>query len=658
MFAGVALLDEDANALSFVAKAGKSAVHSQDFKLIIDPKIDDGRGAAGRAVRNKVSIVRDDVEADAILPENLERARAAGIRSSLTIPIMKDGVVIGVLVVYAASPEAFGKEEISIFEGLVDELNAANQLQLERERTAASEIARLDAENEVKKQIERHKATIDGITSMVYGLDFEGRLLYLNEAGRKFIKKYVLEEKSDPNDDYIGVYLFDTLPPTPGFPLRNMIAKAMTERTMQTTQYFNPDIGSWFNTTVVPTDYGITAYTQDISDQRGMEQRLNHRQRLEAVGQLAGGVAHDFNNLLTVIIGNAELLADDPTLTARQVKWLDGIAKAADHGSELTQRLLAFSRNQELSPKWIEVSTVISSTQLMVNRLMGQQVHLRYNIEDNLQSICVDPAQLEIVMMNLCINARDAMPDGGNIAINVKNYDHRNKAPLSHFLDDVPAGQYLSITVQDEGSGMPPDILTRVFEPFFTTKEPGQGTGLGLSMIYGFIRQSNGYIAIESKENVGTTVTMLFPSAVLPAGSVAPTPAQETSNAGSERILLIEDNEQVGEFTKTTLETLGYQVSMASNADDAIKAIETEEVFDLVISDIMLPGGTNGIALSRGIRQIKPDTKFIFISGFADSVVTQEGLKLSDINLLPKPFTRKDLAGKIRKALVDDARDL
>ncbi|MES2194757.1 MAG: response regulator [Pseudomonadota bacterium] len=388
----------------------------------------------------------------------------------------------------------------------------------------------------------------------------------------------------------------------------------------------------------------VCSMLTDVTQQRKVEAQLRQSQRLEAVGQMTGGIAHDFNNLLTIIMGNAELIEEtaDPSLRA----LAEVARKAAERGAELTGRLLAFSRQQPLNPKATDINVLISRMDGLIRRAIGGQLEIKTVLPGNLWHVFVDPSQLENALLNLAINARDAMPDGGRLTIETGNIRMDDAAVVDRGL---APGDYLLVTVSDTGTGMDRDTLARAFEPFFTTKEVGKGSGLGLSMVYGFVAQSRGHVRIHSAPGQGTTVRIYLPRAPEGVAPARPEIRDGSLPRGSEKILLVDDDAMVRRMVVTQLENLGYRVVSAVNGSQALDLLKAEGGFDLLFTDVVMPGGLNGRQLADEARKLRPGMRVIFSSGYAESAVG--GDLEPGVHLLNKPYRRSDLAKKVREAL-------
>ncbi len=390
----------------------------------------------------------------------------------------------------------------------------------------------------------------------------------------------------------------------------------------------------------------VCSMLTDVTQQRKVEAQLRQSLRLEAVGQMTGGIAHDFNNLLTIIIGNAEVIEETggPSLRA----LAEVARKAAERGAELTGRLLAFSRQQPLAPKAIDINLLISKMDGLIRRAIGGQFEIRTVLPDNLWHVFVDPSQLENALLNLAINARDAMPDGGRLTIETGNIRMDEAAAADR---ELAPGDYLLVTVSDTGTGMDKDTLARAFEPFFTTKEVGKGSGLGLSMVYGFVTQSRGQVRIHSAPGQGTSVRIYLPRAAEGVALGKPEVHDGSLPRGSEKILLVDDDAMVRDMVVMQLQNLGYSVVSAANGSQALEVLKRESGFDLLFTDVVMPGGLNGRQLADQARKLNPGLRVIFSSGYADSAVVLHGGLDQGVHLLNKPYRRSDLAKKVREAL-------
>ncbi|MEX2481276.1 MAG: PAS domain S-box protein [Gammaproteobacteria bacterium] len=387
----------------------------------------------------------------------------------------------------------------------------------------------------------------------------------------------------------------------------------------------------------------------DVTERRDLDQRLRQSQKLEAVGQLTGGVAHDFNNLLTVILGNAEILSDSLT-DQQQLRLLaEMTATAAERGAELTNRLLAFARQQALQPQAVDINRLAAGMENMIRRTVSEEIDIEFVRTGGLWLAEVDPGQLEAALLNLVINARDAMPDGGRLTVETANATLDDAYAAAQ--QEVRAGQYVMIAVSDTGAGMGEETLGKAFEPFFTTKGLGKGSGLGLSMVYGFVKQSGGHARIYSEPGQGTTVKLYLPRATAPARPIAPKLHDSDDSHGDEHVLVVEDDPLVRDHVVAQLEALGYRVTAANDGPAALTIIEQETHIDLLFTDVVMPGGLSGRQLADAAQQIRPHLKVLFTSGYSKNAIVHHGRLDRGVELLGKPYRRQELAAKVRKVL-------
>jgi PAS domain S-box-containing protein len=395
---------------------------------------------------------------------------------------------------------------------------------------------------------------------------------------------------------------------------------------------------------VAPSEDGaareIFGVMLDATDRKLLEEQLAQARKMEAVGQLTGGVAHDFNNLLTVVLGNIDMLGRKTEDEERRTRRIDAIRQATERGRDLTRQLLAFSRRQHLSPVSLDVNALIADFAPLIRQAVGEAVTLDIALAG--EAICahVDPTQLETALLNLAVNARDAMPSGGVLTIATSR-------------QAVAAGDQVVIEVRDSGVGMSPEVRERVFEPFFTTKEVGKGSGLGLSQVYGFVRQSDGEVRLESALGKGTSFSLRLPASAAPAEVVRAEERPPEARGGSERVLLVEDDPTVLALTLDMLTGLGYAAVTATNAAEALEVIRSDAPIDLLFTDVVMPGGISGVELARTAREMRPGLPVLLTSGFMGEGAV---LETAEFPLLDKPYETTQLAAKLRKVLDKPAK--
>lgn len=392
----------------------------------------------------------------------------------------------------------------------------------------------------------------------------------------------------------------------------------------------------------------IVGGMSDVTARKHMLDQIEQADRLHSIGQLTGGVAHDFNNLLTVILGNSELLVEGLNDQVNLQSLATVSRDAALRGSQLTQRLLAFARRQALEPRSVDIQFLLKDMESLLRRTLRENIDIEIVNAGGLWQALVDPAQLEGAILNLSLNARDAMPEGGKLTIETGNAYLDDSYAETH--NEVKTGQYVLISICDTGEGISGENLSKVFDPFFSTKGVGKGTGLGLSMVYGLVKQSNGHIKIYSELEHGTTVKIYLPRSV-ESEVTEPKNATVKVVGGTERILAVEDDELVREFVRNQLLVLGYHVLIAGNAEEALRILRSDEKVDLLFTDIVMPGDLNGRQLAEEAKKLRPELKVLYTSGYTENAIVHHGRLDPGVQLLSKPYRRNDLAKKIRHVL-------
>ncbi len=503
-------------------------------------------------------------------------------------------------------------------------------------------------ETELRAQQAFLRQVLDAVPSMVFAQDPEGRFTLVNRAmadwsGRtpaELEGKQVIEvdprsgERPERNDSQ-GIVSFE---------------EPLLHETSGTKH--------WFHTAHVP--FAVTSDSRrhllvvrtDVTERKQLEVQFLQAQKMEAVGRLAGGVAHDFNNLLTAVLGSAELLQEDQALNESAQSDLALIVDAALRARDLTRQLLAFSRQQILELKVLDVNDIVGGIHRMLQRLIGEDIECRAVLGSSLGAVEADAGQLEQVIVNLAVNARDAMPNGGTVSIETRQVEHSSEYAKDH--PSMQPGRYVMLAVSDTGVGMDAATKAQIFEPFFTTKEVGRGTGLGLSTVYGIVKQIGGHIYVYSELGHGTTFKIYMPVVdTAPAKAAAPAPMSGL-HRGTETILVVEDEETVRATLTRVLERCGYRVLVAETPERALALnAETPEAIDLLLTDVVMPG-MNGRAVAQAITEGRPTTKVLFISGYTDDFIVHQGILDEGVTFLQKPFLPSALARKVRDTL--DAR--
>lgn len=497
------------------------------------------------------------------------------------------------------------------------------------------------AEELVRDLSERLFSTLENISDAFFIVNTEWRFTYANSEFRSWI--------GSKGENIIGRSIWDEFPHGIDTPLYPEFQRAVRERCSVKLVQYLPYIDRWVSVHAYPSAEGLSVYLQDITQQRRLDERLRQSQGLETLGQLAGGIAHDFNNLLTIIVGNAEVLAESLSDDERMSSLASLTLEAAERGAELVSRLLSFSRRQRLRPARIDVVDLIAGLAKLLRRTIGAHIEIQTICEPGVWAALGDETQVECAMVNLCINARDAMKGGGCLTIEAAN---AHVDPDFDAVDgDVAPGDYVVLSVSDDGEGMTKESLARAFEPFFTTKSFGEGHGLGLSMVYGLAKQSNGHVQIESELGFGTTVRLYLPRATASQSRTAGLEEARSLPKGTERILLVEDDPLVRKHVHARLRQLGYNVTAASSGLEALEVLEVDCSFDLLFTDIVMPGPLDGHDLADRAQELCPGIRVLLTTGYSDNTRLQLDGAEADIQLLRKPYKREALAVALRQLL-------
>ena len=559
-------------------------------------------------------------------------------QSLMFVPLHHRDRITGILSIQSYAANAYDQTDLAMLQELADHCGGA--------------IERLRIENELREsqaQLARTEAFALVMTAHV-GLD--GRWLKVPPSLCRLLG--VAEERllGTPVEavlhaDDVQLELAE----------RERLVRGDTRTLDLETRWIRPDgrpLWMYVNASVVEDASGrpqyLLMYLRDITERKSLEDQLRLAQKMEAVGQLAGGIAHDFNNLLTAILGSTELLlASTDTDDPRRDDVLE-IGRAAHRASGLVRQLLAFSRKQVMRPRLVNLNAIVREMGGMLRRLVGERITLRLDLDPALGDVTADPGQLEQVIANLGVNARDAMPDGGILTIATANVSRVGLTGVSD--DGIPAGPLVVLIVKDTGIGMDEHILAHLFEPFFTTKELGRGTGLGLATVYGIVRQSGGQIQVTSRLGEGSTFTVYFPRIDDPAGARQVAPGvPEPAPGGSETVLVVEDEEAVRHLICRVLRAKGYRVLEAPNAESALLvAGATPAPIDLLVTDMVMPG-MGGTTLAAELVAVRPAMRVLFITGYAPEAVERRGRLPEGAGLLEKPFSADQLARRVREIL-------
>jgi two-component system cell cycle sensor histidine kinase/response regulator CckA len=505
-------------------------------------------------------------------------------------------------------------------------------------------------EEALRKSEMRFRAVIENVDDMIVIIDPDARRQYVSPAMSRILDysqqellAFTAQEMIHPSDWPAIRELLRTVKLTPA---GSVSGQARYRHRDGSWRIF---AGSMINLLDVPGVEGIVVNLRDVTEQSALEGELRQAQKMESVGQLAGGVAHDFNNLLTVITGRIGFLIGAPNINEDQEADLAEIRKAAERAGELTRQLLAFSRKQLLQPRVLDLNRSLDEFEPMLRRLIGEDIRIRIEHGRELGSVSADPGQLQQILMNLALNARDAMPAGGVITFRTANETTGNGAGSPAM--PVSPGEYVVLEVTDTGLGMDPATQARIFEPFFTTKGQGKGTGLGLSTVYGIVKQSGGGISVASTPNAGTVFRVYFPRAAGYALAEAAEMPDDASLSGTETILLVEDDTSVRNLVRRVLKSRGYEVLAAEDGGDALRvASDVDLPVDLVLTDIVMPE-MSGRELVEALHTGRPTLRVLYMSGYTDDEIVRRGLNDPGMSFIQKPFTAENLAMQVRKAL-------
>ncbi len=611
----------------------------------------DDYGTVGDAIRRGEAVVVADIRADPRTAAKAETYRALGIGSMANLTIVEDGGVAAVFFLHHASPHDWSGEELAFARGVADRTRAAVA-----RRLAEVELRALNAS--LQAQVERRTGERDRIwrvsRDMLGVADADGVWLSVNPAWTEILG---WSEAEIVGRTTSWLQHPDDLDRTQAgrASLRAGQALLMFENRLRTRDGGYRVI-SW---KAIPHEGRIYGVARDVTAEREQgqaladaEEALRQSQKMEAVGQLTGGLAHDFNNLLAGISGSLELM--QARVAQGRIgdleRYLGAAQSAAKRAAALTHRLLAFSRRQTLDPKPTDLNRLVAGMQELIGRTTGPEVAVEPVAGVGLWTTLVDPGQLESALLNLCINARDAMPGGGRITIETANRWLDERAARER---DMASGQYVSLCVSDNGTGMAPDVAARAFDPFFTTKPIGMGTGLGLSMVYGFARQSGGQVRIYSELGQGTMLCLYLPRHAGEAD--APEEAAELSDAPraghGETVLVVDDEPTVRMLVAEVLEDLGYVAIEAADGAAGLRVLQSDARVDLLVTDVGLPGGMNGRQVADAARVARPGLKVLFITGYAENAVLSHGHLEPGMHVMTKPFAMEALASRIKELI-------
>jgi PAS domain S-box-containing protein len=595
-----------------------------------------------------VTVLVSDCRQQTIIPE--EYVRSLNLRSCIALPVRINNRPIGVVRFDSTKRYgAFQQEDTEFFLTLADQVGIVignARLLMEHQK----------AEQTIRESEERFRKFFEdlGDAVFVYVLkgNNQGKILEVNTAAE--------EQTGYSRSELISMNIHSDLVVEDSWnisPEQVLEKLEKGERVDFTEKKRCKDTSEiWTDVVITSIDYqgeqaGLSI-NHDITERRYLEEQLQQSQKMEAVGQLAGGIAHDFNNILTVISGFSSLLLVNNSLSEKEQEKLEHIQRATDHAEALTRQLLTFSRKQIVQQRILNVNAVIEDSMKIMTRLIGENIRMVVNLHGEAGRIKADPHQIEQVLMNLILNARDAVNARENQTDKIISIQTGMVHLDKHFLQDkgeMEEGLYLMLSVSDNGIGMKPEVVNRIFEPFFTTKGIGSGTGLGLSTIYGIIKQNKGHISVYSEPGKGTTFKIYWKAVELEEEKKT-SENQTDLKKGSEHILLVEDDDGVRKFVREMLHNLGYKVSASANGKDALNKINNGLHPDLLITDLIMPG-MNGYELSKKILKKYPDLRVIYSSGYTDDYIVDNGFLENEVNFVQKPYSLYDLSSRIREVL-------
>ncbi|MBF0540363.1 MAG: response regulator [Nitrospirae bacterium] len=621
----VGIMDFEEVLVRPIAHFGKDTGYLVDI-AISSRDIVEGRGPIGLSIHLDKPIISNDIEKDYSNLPWRNKALQFGYKSVASFPLKISGRVVGVLALYSDIGTHFNDSEVEILSAISNDVSLA------------MEVIEIEKNNKkVYEKMEKLSSVVEQSPSIVFITDKKGNIEYVNKAFT-MSTQYTLNEVIGKNARILKSGAMSDKE------YKNMWEK-ITNGQEWNGEFCNKRKDGelyWEYATIAPlrgNDGEITSYLKaaiDLTERRQLEEQLRQSQKMEAIGQLAGGVAHDFNNILYAITNYAFLIKMDIKEEDPIMKFVEGIQSSSERGSKLTQSMLAFSRKQIINPIPMDLNNVIKDIEKMLKRIIREDITIKTNLFSEPLMIMADNMQIDQILMNLTTNSRDAMPHGGVISITTSKFNYVKD--IEHILGDLETGMYVLLTFSDTGIGMTKEIQAKVFDPFFTTKEVGKGTGLGLSTVFGAVRQNNGHIKIYSETGEGTTFKIYF--LLIDAGNIELKSTHvDLYGKGTATILLAEDEPASRESTTILLRKIGYTVIVAEDGNKAVREFKAhKDDIELVILDIIMPG-KNGKIVYDEIIKIKPEIKSLFISGYTDDIIAEKGILRDDLNFLSKPVS-------------------
>jgi two-component system, cell cycle sensor histidine kinase and response regulator CckA len=615
-----------------------------------------GHGPTGMAICTGVVQVNRDFENNPRMAPWRDQALEYGLRSSISLPLKHGESILGCLAIYAGEPDAFTADEVMLMEELAD--NLAFGLDVLRMRHEHGQ-----AEQALRESEERYRSIFENLPLGIFRSTIAGRFVEINPAMARMLGYDSPDEAVQDIVD-IGKQIYVHAEDRDKIVSRQLAADG---NTMQHLSHYRSRSGrEWvanlYLTTIRDSDgkpaffegivEDVTERIQSEKERERLQAQLIQAQKMESIGRLAGGIAHDFNNVLSAIIGYSELALHETEPFGRLYEHLSEIRKAADRSVDLTRQLLAFARKQTVLPKVVDLNDTVQDSLQLLQRMIGEEIRLVWQPATDIWPVKVDPGQIDQILANLCVNARDAIESVGSIAIETDNAVLDEAYAAAH-AGAVP-GEYVLLAVRDNGHGMVSETLDHAFEPFFTTKDTGKGTGLGLAMVYGIVKQNNGYIDIESEPGRGTDVCIYLPRHTGEAAEVREDIPEQTVARGDETILIVEDEPVILDIAKLILDNCGYRVLTASRPNEALRIVrEHGNEIDMMITDVIMPG-MNGRELADEVLKLFPDMRYLFMSGYSGNAIAQHGVLDGGVHFIQKPFSTSALADKVREVLDAD----
>jgi PAS domain S-box-containing protein len=617
------------------------AYHIHDIEISTNPEEPSSRGPTGTAFRGSDAVWVENAATDPRTAIWHDRVILTGLQGAAAIPIRQRSGTTGVLTIYTDEPAFFDETTRSLLLDMIWQFGLAlDALEAEKAAEEFQESAR-QSEWRARAIFERAPlgiALIDSVT----GRYLDANAKFQEIIGRDLAVLHTLRWQEITHLDDLERCVETAVPFLAG-----LTPSYQTEK-----RFLRPDgVAVPVNLTATRFDapFGENprhmVMIEDVTERIELQQQLSQRQRLEALGQLTGGIAHDFNNLLTVIIGNSEALAQE--LGEGDLGELAGlILTTGERAADLTGRLLTFARKQSLTPRSVRIGELVDGLLPLLRRAVPDSIELKLSARFSSRSVYADPAQLEMVLLNLVLNARDALPAGGRIDISSENVVVGRNG-LQH--PELQPGRYVMVCLSDDGVGMNQDTVEKAFDPFFTTKGPGQGSGLGLSMVYGFARQSGGHVELASRLGEGTVVKLYLPATTKPSPEAAAAGEAADNRGAGEIVLIAEDDAMVRKYVTSQVGSLGYETIAMPDGKSALELLRSDAEIDLLFTDIAMEGGMDGIELAILAREMRPDLPVLFTSGHAEQHL--ERLSAIEAMLLRKPYRKKELADNLRKVL-------